>query len=718
MQHRIYSWGAFSLLKATTRSFSTTIGLAFVVSCLMPVMATASPAELPGNFNPETSMLIHKTKLGTFHESRAAAGLIAQLIRSGTAEDFALADKVTDALIDCQELRENDPHYGNYRWMREDSEVSDLNAVEFILDDLIPVMLDHGDQVPEPLRAKLLETIRLGLDEVRHIDVSLAYTNISVFDFVNSSLGGQLLGDESLTQRGQAKLQAWAMFTLQNGTTFEYNSPTYTPIIVRALAALAERSDHESTRVTARMMATRLGLGVALHIHPTTGRMVGPHSRAYHPSVIGEADAEISMVQNWIKQGDLPDWVNQALSPAQMPYQIRETALERLEMDLTTYHTEAFALGTASRVTTDQSDVLMVHYNRPGTKRPGVMYSRYLLGDKWLGDFYHPTDRAMDRNLSESGKFWGVQSGARSIGLYTNSTFRHTQSAKAALIWTAFDEIEEIWVGDTPIKELPYNVAVGEVIVVASGDVYIAVRPLTLTDLGRDAPIRLTNRGGDLVLELHNYLGKKRLFWDMQWPGGFFKGLPQNGVYLEVAARTEYPSAQAFGEIVASGTLTDEAAPPFVYYGAKPRPWKVEYTRDGETLGLEVDLMEWDLIRRWTQDGDLGWVQLDSEVARQNADGKVVVGGASLTSAKSPAWLYAAPDAKIWSAGYLGAPTPITLKVPGGSVHIESMGTGTITWNNGEVTVEGLNLVGSPIITRDPLTKNGSDNLSFRDLGN
>jgi hypothetical protein len=51
----------------------------------------------------------------------------------------------------------------------------------------------------------------------------------------------------------------------------------------------------------------------------------------------------------------------------------------------------------------------------------------------------------------------------------------------------------------------------------------------------------------------------------------------------------------------------------------------VEYSRDGETIGLEVDLMEWKLKRRWTQDGAIGWPMLSSPVARETMNGEVTV---------------------------------------------------------------------------------------------
>jgi hypothetical protein len=63
--------------------------------------------------------------------------------------------------------------------------------------------------------------------------------------------------------------------------------------------------------------------------------------------------------------------------------------------------------------------VLIAHYTRPNAARHGVVYTRYLTNDKWLGSFYHATDRSTDRNLLDEGTFLGVQDGPCAIGLYS-----------------------------------------------------------------------------------------------------------------------------------------------------------------------------------------------------------------------------------------------------------------------------------------------------------
>lgn len=660
--------------------------------------ATA-PLPLPDDYNPGTHLLAKVTENGTFHESRRGARLAAELIANGTPQDLELAEKVLDAVLRCQERHEDDPHVGNFFWMAEDQVVQDLNAVEFNLHALIPMMIRHGDRLAPGMRTRVLDAIRLGLDEIRRLDVLVAYSNIAVLDIVNSCLGGELLRDIETASRGYRKLVEWMAFTDQHGTPFEYNSPTYTAVVVRALKLLVDLTQHRDTRIRARTATARLGLSIGLHIHPRTGRWAGPHSRAYQPTVVCETPPERELLEGWAGDGTLPPWSTDVMACRPGNIQVSETAFADRHLGTTTYHSESFALGVSVSGAGGQSNVMMVHYHRPGADRAGVLYTRYLTNDKWLGDFYHATDRTSSRNLIEEGRFYGVQSGPRAIGLYTPGRLGAVSSAKAALIWTGANLVDEIWVGDRRVEDLPADVQEGQAIVVGSGAALFAVLPLARTDLGRDAPVRLREIGGDLVLEIHNYAGPEKRFWELGWPGAFYQGTPQCGVYLEVAERADYADGRAFAQRVTTGTLRDKTAPPFVYAGQRERSWSVSYERNGEILGIEVDLMAWRLKRRWTEQGETEWPMLESSVARETRSGSVTVGDATLTCGPEAAWLFACPAKRRWVAAYHGArPAPLRLIVPDGSVEVEAMGTGTVLWDEGLVNVDAVGLQGTPSI--------------------
>lgn len=659
------------------------------------------PLTLPDDFNYETFLVAKQTENGTFHESRQGANLAEQLVANGTATDLELAHKVLHATLICQEMRPNDPHYGNFYWMAEDEVVIDLNAVEFNLERLIPMMILHRERLNPDMQTRVIEAIRLGLDEICNLDVHVAYSNITMLDILNSCLGGELLGNAEIAERGYAKLIKWIAFTDLSGIPREYNSPTYTPVIIRSLKRLIDLTTHEPTRIRARTLVARLALSVMLHIHRATGRWAGPHSRAYHPSVVCERPAELEMVTGWLQDGHLPAWSSDLLTNPQEPFFVNETASIHEGLGLSTFQSPSFAFGVASKEYGGQADVLMAHYVRDGAERPGVLYTRYVMDDKWLGDFYHATDRTASRNLIEEGRFYGVQHGAGAIGLYTPSNMSHCHSAKATFIFTEIDKIDEIWVDGERIEQLPVDVPEGAVVVVGSGSALIAIQPLSRHDAGRDAPIQLVEKQGDLVLEIYNYQGAEKDFWDMRSTvNPFFKGHPYVAVYVELAERSAYVDGQAFGQVIAQGTVEVEVAAPFTTDFISDRPIKLSYSREHHTLGMEVDLMQWELKQRWTEAGILNFPHLESPVALQTTTGTVSLGDATFTYGKGTGWLYANPSAERWVVGYHGPdPMPIQLTVPNGRVELKAMGTGTIIWDKGRVTIDANDSQGTPQIT-------------------
>lgn len=639
---------------------------------------------------------------------RDCAMMAEQLLARGTPDALSLAERLLAVVIASQETRPGAAHLGNFPWVVGDEVIADLNSVEFTLKPLIALLIRYEGRLSPALRERLRECLRLGLEEIRALDVAPTYTNVATMDVANSCLGGEYLDDGSITERGYAKLRRLTDLAAANGTIFEFDSPTYHLVTLESLKQLADMTRNQEARMRARTLAARLGLGMALHLHRGTSRWGGPHSRAYYDRVVGEAPPELDLFRAWLDDGLFPDWVAVAYASQTLPMQIHETSSREWGMTSTAYHTPAFALGVASREVSWQSDVFMVHYRIPGSDQPGIVYSRYLIDDTWFTNPEAAHDPSNRRKFVERGKFFGVQHGPRCIGIYAPHTLEHFASfapcsrdtfasAKAAIVWTQRPHLDEIWVGPRKVEAFPAEVAPGEVVVVGGGDIYVAIRPLTRTDLGYGAPIRLVEAGSSLILEMYNYLGPQKTHNTLERRSRFYQGQVQCGFYAEVATKADFPGGGDFARTVASGTLTDTAPPPFTAYEERAdRPWTVEYRRDGLTLGLEVNLMEWELKRRWNQDGALGWPMLESPMARQNDAGLVEVGDAVLRCGKAPAWLLSAPEHRLWVAGYHGAPAPLRLTTPEGDVDIQAMGIGMVVWREGKVTVEAVGLEGLP----------------------
>lgn len=673
-------------------------------------MTETSAMPLPDDFDHEVNLPGRVENGHTFHATIPGMQLAVRLIEHGTPVDLERAERVLDAVFESQERREGAPHFGNFTWEREDSVVEDLNAVHFTVMPLIRVLLQRGDAVPEGLRAKGLHGIRLGLQAIARIDVHLRYTTIAAADIFDTCIGGELLEDEAIMARGRNKLRAWLAFTDRSGTFYEYNCPGYTGMSIERLAQLAELTRDDETRVLATLFAARMGLSALLHIHPATGRWAGPFSRAYQPQIACATPAEIGQVQHWLDSGTLPAWLSGALRDKPLPLTVQETSDAAGQQMMSTYLCEAFAMGVASKDLTSQanrfvegeSSVFITHTKC--ADEVSVLVSKYILDEKWLGDFRTTPSRSNTQLQPDEGRFYGVQDGTRMIGVYAPRVIGARQPCsglKLALIWQRRDLVDEIWVDDRRIETLPADLAEGSTVVVGSGEAWVAIRPLARTHLSHQPPLRLVERQGSLVLEIYNYDGVAKTFWELGWPGSFYQGQPQCGFYAEVAERSAWADGAAFAAAVAEGVIEDQLQDRFTYEGDDQTcMWSVSYAREGCQVGLEVDLMQWQLHRRWNHDGELGLPMLDCSVARQTRTGEVAVGEARLSCGAEAAWLYARPEEERWAAAYHGPlAAPLTLELPQGKVEIESLSAGLVVWDRGEVTITALGLKGAPTVT-------------------
>lgn len=659
------------------------------------------PLPLPDTYDKQAHMLAHTVGESVFHATIQSTMLAAQLMQNGTAQDLKEAAAIFRAVLAAQETRAGDPHHGNFRWELEDEVVEDLNAVQFVLFYFIPALIENSAHLPADLVRDMRRAIELGLGEIAHIDVGVAYTNIAIKDIANSCLGGELLGDKETATRGQEKMLRWIQHVDTYGLPAEYNSPNYAAVAVRVLGRLAALVQDGDTRVRARTMLARLGLSAALHIHPATGAWAGPFSRAYRHAVFNGDAFNIDNMRSWVDDGQLPAWIGELIDRPPTAHQIDETAHGEEPVALSTYHSPSFCLGvsTCELKTQEvifialQSNPFYAQYLRGSDKASGVLFSRYLLDDEW-DSFQTTPSREPGQVLPEQGHFYGVQDGGRAIALYAprglDAWTRH-HSAKAVLLWTELAAIDEIWIGNNKIEKLPAHVPDDTVVVVGSGELWSAIRPLKRTDLGGGAPAQLVEIDGHLALEMYNYRGPAKTFWELAHPGSFYRGQPRCGFYAELAERSAYEDGAAFVQCVAAGALRDEADPAATYQRGRERRYLAEYARDGHSLGIEVDLYAWQLKKRWNQDGELGWPMHESPYARQVSAGTISVGGATLSAEQGPIWLCAPPGGKRFIAAYSGSErTTLRLELPEDAVQTIEMGTGLIVWDEGQLTRESI----------------------------
>jgi hypothetical protein len=678
-------------------------------------------------WDDERGMVSLSGDRGVFHDPRASLGYARALLQRDADGDRERAARAVRNVLSMQERREQDEHYGNFRWLYEDEAVDDLNAVEFMLDGLIPIAREHADRLPAELVEEMHEGIAIGLDEIDRLDVHPSYTNIALSDICNSVLGGELLGEEEYVERGALRLDEWFEYTNRSGAPHEFNSPTYLGVDIARMAALAEHTQDERIALKARVAEERLWLHVAAHYHPGLAQLAGPHSRSYRDGWTGAGgnlklalwhllgdDAlrretpffpggrEEGHLGNALEPRHCPPYVAEWLRERRFPFESLETADAAAGLDLATYMTKEYALGTASKTwfVGDPPEVWpgfnssLLYFRREGDPGYGVLYVRYIVNDRAAGGMLvHQSDRASLEHWEE-GRFVAAQHRNRAIVAYgLQPRLRAVHSNKLSVRMLGVSAETEVWVGDERAGAFPRTVDPGEPVVIGEGDAYIAVIPLDPSDMGSDAPIELDVREGMLTLDIYNYKGPAKGFWEYRSLGGpFYRGNVRNAFVLEVAGRSEYQDVAAFRTHIAGARLADSVDERYER--------EIVYASEGGSVTLRYNLRDFANPGAATErafdggpyvapmaqagtpgDGGPSWVQ--------TRDSLVEAGRVRLLAGRAPKWLFADDERRRYifvnpSDEYI----PVWLETPDSVVECEAFGFGRIVLDEQARTVE------------------------------
>jgi hypothetical protein len=555
----------------------------------------------------------------SYHDPRGTLGYAIVLLRQG---DTARAERAIRATLALQETREQDAHYGNFRWTLEEQAVSDLNGVEFMLDSLNYILCHHAMDLSPELEREVRNAMALGLDEIDRLDVHPSYTNIALSDICNSIIGGETLGDAYYIERGARRLDEWLAFTDRSGAPHEFNSPTYLAVDIQRLAFLTEHSADPAIALKARIAEELLWLHVAAHYHPRLAQIAGPHSRSYFDGWTGAGGYLKLML--WRLLGDdalrrptpyalrtreegetvialgtyhCPAYVLDMFHARAYPYDTKETADASAALDISTHLTESYALGTASRAYAvgdppepwPAFNSIQLHFSRKDPPGYGTMLARYVVGDRGLSR--HSAEGAPE-DLWDEGQFVATQHRNRAIVAYgLRPRMRPAESYRLSLRMFGVEADAAIWVSDRRVVALPARVDPGDAVVTEAGDVYLALIPLKPSDMGSDAPIELRASEGMLMLDMYNYRGPAKSFWEHRSQAGpFYHGNVRNAFVLEIAEGSEFDDLAAFRAHISSAHVADSID--------DDRVREIAYASAGGSLSLRYSLRDMRAIDR------------------------------------------------------------------------------------------------------------------------
>ena len=221
--------------------------------------------------------------------TREAMNYAATLIASPQVEYQTQGCKLLEKVIALQDQNPKNPTFGIWSWYYEESlsEMAspDYNWADFLGATLATLLHDYPDRLPPELLAKSQKSLERCALAIIKRDVKPNYTNIAMMGAAVTAAAGELLDRKDFLDYGRMRIRRNLEHYRETGNFNEYNSPNYTPVVIRELERMLYLVKDETCRVTAAELLIGAWQTVAEHYHVPTGQWAGPFSRTYSDTI-------------------------------------------------------------------------------------------------------------------------------------------------------------------------------------------------------------------------------------------------------------------------------------------------------------------------------------------------------------------------------------------------------------------------------------------------
>ncbi len=257
--------------------------------------------RVSGSYDPEVRMVKawrgkngYHSRLSDceVHEIRASLEYAYMLLNRDAEGDRATAYDILYRVIPLQDVNPARNTYGIWQYyLEEDLEEMnppDWNWADFNGKTLLYILNEHSDKITDDLKMRIRDSIFHACRSIIKRNVGPGYTNISVMGSYVTIFAGELLPNEEFLEYGKKRLETLYEYNMGNGNFREFNSPTYTFVCIDELTRILQDIKDKKCLELAEGLLDLAWKTIALHYHPTTGQLAGPHDRAYG-ALIGDA---------------------------------------------------------------------------------------------------------------------------------------------------------------------------------------------------------------------------------------------------------------------------------------------------------------------------------------------------------------------------------------------------------------------------------------------
>jgi len=368
-------------------------------------------------FDPELSLIrvpfdgpgYHsKVPAGTMvHDLRSSFAYALDLVCQGDSRSDATAVTILERLLPLQDRDPVNSTYGLWSWLYEEplSQMAppDWNWADFCGFRIAQILYRARVRLPAPTVAACREALWHAVGSIYRRNMGPHYTNISIMGGLVCAMAGELLDEPRMLSYGIRRLDQAVEHCRAQGGFNEYNSPTYTWVVLKDCEQALGCLQDPQARTGAETLHRLAWEVVARHFHPSTGQWAGPHSRAYstflqlevaealekHTGVAirrpdGPARKEFQFQSEIGGPGCPPEWCERFRSLPESPYQFEDTFIKGRNFSTvgTTWMHEEACLGSVNQDHFwDQRRVLLGYWNGAGGK-PVALRLRFLRDGK------------------------------------------------------------------------------------------------------------------------------------------------------------------------------------------------------------------------------------------------------------------------------------------------------------------------------------------------
>lgn len=208
-----------------------------------------------------------------------------ELLNRGNEEDITRAVEILRKVVPLQDTVPDSRTYGIWSYYLEESleemDMPDWNWADFCGKSLLRIYVEYRDFLPEDVKELVKEAILHACNSIIRRNMWPGYTNISIMGTLVTMAAGENLGEERLVAYAKARLKTLYAFNMGHGCFQEYNSPSYTWVVLDDIASMIGYIKDEDSRSKFTELSNLAWHCIAEHYHYKTKQWAGPHARFY-----------------------------------------------------------------------------------------------------------------------------------------------------------------------------------------------------------------------------------------------------------------------------------------------------------------------------------------------------------------------------------------------------------------------------------------------------